>query len=121
MKIKIIIKAISVLACIIPICVFTYFEFVGQASFYTYSSNKILIVILELINVGIVLLAFKNKNVLSKKYIIVLMIYLIIIGLILYYNVSRTYAPTGPKSELMGLALERNYMDIFGINLRWIK
>ena len=66
LKIKIIIKAISVLACIILICVLTYFEFVGQASFYTYSSNKILIVILELINVGIVLLTFKNKNVLMQ-------------------------------------------------------
>ncbi len=118
---KTIIKVISVLACIIPICVFTYFEFVGQASFYTYSANKILIVILELINVGIALLAFKNKNKSSKKYIIFLMIYLIIIGLIPCYNLSRTYAPTGPKSELMGLALETNCLDIFGINLKWIK
>ena len=121
MKIKTIIKVIAVLVCIIPICVFAYFETIEQAVFYTYSSNKILIIILELINIGIALLVFKNKGKLSEKYVIVLIIYLIIIALIPCYNMSRTYAPTGPKSELMGLALERNYRDLFGINLKWIK
>ena len=121
MKTKTIIKIIWILVCIIPICVFAYFETIGEAKFDTVSSNKMLIIILELINLGIALLLFKSKGKLSKKYIIILIIYLAIIVLIPCYNLTKTYAPSGPKSELMGLALERMYKNLFGINLKFIK
>ena len=121
MKIKYIIRILSILLCIIPICVFIYFEMIGQTRFDTYNSNKILIIILEVINIGITLLVVKNKDKLCIKYIIILILYLIIIIPIPCYNMSKTYAPTGPGSEFMGLALERTYRDIFGINLKWME
>jgi len=121
LKIKYIIRILSILLCIIPICVFVYFETIGQTMFDTYSSNKILIIILELINLGIALLVVKNKDKLGIKYIIILILYLMVIIPIPCYNMSRTYAPTGPKSEYMGLAFKRTYRDIFGINLKWME
>lgn len=121
MKIKTIIKIIVSLVCIIPIVVLIYFESIKKRVFFTYNSNIIMIIILEVINIGITLILFKNKNEISKKYIIFLIIYLLTISLIPCYDITKTFAPTGLQSELMGLALERKYKNIFGITLKWLK
>lgn len=115
---KKVVRIISIVLCIIPICVFIYFETMGQKMFDIYSSNKILLLILELLNIVVTFFIFKKRDKLNSKIYVVLIIYLIIIAMIPCYNTSKTYAPTGPQSELMGLALERHLRDMFGIKLK---
>lgn len=55
-----------VILCILPICVFTYLEIIEKTHFSTYSSNKIMLLILEVINIIITFCIIKFYDKLNN-------------------------------------------------------
>lgn len=118
MKINRLIKLISILFVIIPICMFVLFNVILKNSFDVYNStNYIIFSIIEILNIIFAIVIFKSKEHINKLLIIIFSIYIIITFLIPVYHTGHTYAPTGPNSELMGLALKQNYRDIYGVDI----
>lgn len=118
MKNNKIIKSISILFIIVPLCMFIIFNVIIKDSFDVYNStNYIAFTIIELLNIFFSIIIFRSKEQINKLLIIIFIIYIIITFFIPVYHLGHTYAPTGPGSELMGLALKQNYRDIYGMDI----
>ena len=119
---KKIIKIIFIGLCIVPICIFVYFETIKMDTFnFYYNSNKILILLLVLINIMITFFCFKKRDKLNSIMLAILVIYLIIIAIIPCYTTVKTYASKSMSNEVNELQIEGEYRNIFGIPLKWIK
>ena len=53
----------------------------------------------------------------KKIFMFFILIFIIVSILIPIYHVEYTYAPTGPGSEFMGLALKKEIINIYGIDI----
>ncbi len=112
---KNIIKILSVLLVIIPMIVFLNISSLDEEK--VKNINIIVLSIFEIINIGIMIycLAVDNKN----KVIMAIIFFFIIISIFIpIYDIRYTYAPTGPGSELMGLALKEEKRDMYGIDIK---
>ncbi len=109
-------KILWCISIIVAIIVFVIVGIVRKNSYDVYNSiNYILLAIIEIINLLFGFLFFKKTE--NK---IVYVFYIIFIGITLLipiYHIGYTYAPTVPRSYLMGLALEAKYLNIYGINI----
>lgn len=118
MKNNKIIKSISILFIIVPLCMFIIFNVILKDSFDVYNStNYIAFTIIELLNIVFSIIIFRSEEQINKLLIIIFIIYIIITFLIPVYHLGHTYAHTGSGSELMGLALKQNYRDIYGVDI----
>lgn len=116
-KIDLVIKVLLIIMVIVPLIMFSLFNIILKDYFDEYNStNFILFSVIEIINL-IMLTVFMNNKITTNKFLIIIICYLTISALIPVFNTERTYAPIGPGSELMGLAIEKNYRDIYGINI----
>ena len=111
---KIIINMVSILLVIIPLIVLLKISSLGEEK--VQNINLIILCVLELINIVIMIycLAVEDKK---KKIICIIAIYIIITMLIPIYDLEYTYAPTGSHSELMGLAIKKEKINMYGIKL----
>jgi len=113
---KNIFKIIWIISLIIEIIVFIKVDFVYKDTYEIYNStNYVVLLIIEIINVIFGVLLFKNKE--NKLIYVLYVIFAIIIVFIPIYHNGNTNAPTGPDSYLMGLAFEERYLDVYGINI----
>lgn len=109
-------KIIWYISIIIEVIVFIAVNFVYKDTYKIYNStNYLLLIIIEVINIIFGILLFKKSE--SKLVFILYTIFIIITLFIPIYHNGNTYAPTGPKSYLMGLAFEDRYLNIYGINI----
>ena len=58
-----------------------------------------------------------HKFEVKKSMLIGISIYIIISVLIPVYRIQETFTPTGVNSHLMGIGLEINHVDIYGIHI----
>ncbi len=101
---------------IVEVLVFIMVNFIYKNTYDIYNStNYLALAVIELINVtfGILLFNKKNNKLIKTLYII----FIIFIFFIPIYHNGNTYAPTGPGSEFMGLALKERYLNVYGINI----
>lgn len=122
---KNLIKILSVILCIIPICVFGYLETRTTALYphaYYYSSNKILLFIIELLNIFISLFIFNvfNEKINNKAFYIALVLYLILISLIPCYKYFESIGYTEPSNYSECAIVQPHTKDIFGLSLDWL-
>ena len=109
-------KILWCISIIVAIIVFVIVGIVRKNSYDVYNSiNYILLAIIEIINLLFGFLFFKKTE--NKIVYGFYIIFIIITLLIPIYHNGYTYAPTGPRSYLMGLALEAKYLNIYGINI----
>ena len=101
---------------IIPIITFIIVNIIKKNTYEVYeSTNFLLLIIFTIINITFGVLLFKNN---VKNLIYILYIVFIITTLFLpIYHIGNTYAPTGLRSEFMGLAFDERYLNIYGINI----
>lgn len=73
--------------------------------------------LIEIINIIILIYTFKKKtrNIVTE---IILVVYIVITFFISAYGFVETYAPTGPNSYLMGLAIKKTDKNIYGITIK---
>lgn len=60
---------------------------------------------------------FFRKNNTTKSYMIIYLIFILIIFFIPIYHNENSYPPTGPNSNVMGLAFKERYLNIYGVNI----
>lgn len=109
-------KIIWIISFIIPTITFLIVNIIKKGTYEVYySTNYLVLIIFGIINIIFGILLFKKE---VKNLILMLYIIFIIITLFtpVYHNVN-TYAPTGPRSELMGLAFNERYLNAYGINI----
>lgn len=113
------IKVLSLLICIIPIIIFGYFELVGYKNYDNYTSNKIVILALELINIIVVIILFKfSKKIKTKFILICFIVYIGILYFIPCYETTKYVTPSISNTKyapLMGLGVDKKNRDMFGI------
>ena len=84
---------------------------------YIYTNtNYLILCIIQTINIIFGILLFKKMK--NQLIYILYTIFLIITLFIPVYSSSYTYAPIGEKSEYMGLAIGKQDLNIYGINIR---
>ena len=109
-------KILWCISIIVAIIVFIIVGIVRKNSYDVYNSiNYILLAIIEIINLLFGFLFFKKTE--NKIVYGFYIIFIVITLLIPIYHNGYTYAPTGPRSYLMGLALKAKYLNIYGINI----
>lgn len=110
-------KIVWIISFIISIVVFIITTIVLSATYETYNEIYYLpLIIIELINIIFGVLFFR-ENKITKTYVIIYLIFVLITFFIPTYHNKTTYAPTGPNSYLMGLAFEEKYLSICGIDI----
>ena len=115
-----VLKILLILMTVIPLTLIIIFNIILKNAFDVYNStNFILFLIIELINIMLLIKFVVLKKDISKKTIILITIYLIITALIPIFHTGSTYAPEGPDAYLMGVALKENYRDIYGIDITY--
>ncbi len=115
-----VLKILLILMTVIPLILIIIFNIILKNAFAVYNStNFILFLIIELINIMLLIKFVVLKKDISKKTIILITIYLIITALIPIFHTGSTYAPEGPDAYLMGVALKENYRDIYGIDITY--
>ena len=113
-------KILLILMTVVPLILIIIFNIILKNAFSVYNStNFILFLIIELINIMLLIKFVVLKKDISKKTIILITIYLIITALIPIFHTGSTYAPEGPDAYLMGVALKENYRDIYGIDITY--
>ena len=109
-----VLKILLILMTVIPLILIIIFNIILKNAFAVYNStNFILFLIIELINIIILIKFVVLKKDISKKTIILITIYLIITVLIPVFHTGSTYA------YLMGVALREKYIDIYGIDITY--
>ncbi len=115
-----VLKILLILMTAVPLILIIIFNIILKNAFAVYNStNFILFVIIELINIILLIKFVVLKKDIGKKTIILITIYLIITALIPVFHTGSTYAPEGPDAYLMGVALKENYRDIYGIDITY--
>ena len=118
MKSKRLFRIISLVLAIVPICLLLLFNVILKDSFDTfYFTNFILFAVMETINIVFVIIFFLSKDNIKKPLLILFLVYSIATFLVPVFRIEHTYSPTGPGSERMGLALDRKYRDIYGVDV----
>ena len=122
-KIKLIIKILSVVMVIIPLITCIAFnlnksysgtKFIDGTRVTYVRVDYIKFIIIELINIMIMLKMLTSKKEITKKFFMIFIVYLIISALNPIYYIIKEFAPTGPKSELMGVCLEKELKIFIG-------
>lgn len=109
-------KVIWCVSIIIEVIVFIIVNFVYKDTYEVYNStNYLVLVIIETVNIIFGILLFKKSE--SKLVFILYTLFILITLFIPIYHNGNTYAPTGPKSYLMGVAFEERYLNVYGINI----
>ena len=115
-----VLKILLILMTVIPLILIIIFNIILKNAFAVYNStNFILFLIIELINIMLSIKFVVLKKDISKKTIILITIYLIITALIPIFHIGSNYALEGPDAYLMGVALKENYIDIYGIDITY--
>ena len=115
-----VLKILLILMTAVPLILIIIFNIILKNAFAVYNStNFILFLIIESINIILLIKFVVLKKDISKKTIILITIYLIITALIPIFHTGSTYAPEGPDAYLMGVALKENYRDIYGIDITY--
>ena len=113
-------KILLILMTVVPLILIIIFNIILKNAFSVYNStNFILFLIIELINIMLLIKFVVIKKDIGKKTIILITIYLIITALIPIFHTGLNYAPEGPDAYLMGVALKENYRDIYGIDITY--
>lgn len=113
---KKVLKCIWSITFIITIITYLIVNIINKNSYEVYNStNYFALITFEIINIifGIVIFSNSTKRIISILFIVFIIITLCVP---IYHN-ANTYAPTGPGSELMGLAIKERYLNIYGINI----
>ena len=106
-------KIIWIISLVMPIIAYLI---VNKKSYDVYNSiNYLALIILEIINILFGIFLFLKKE--NKMLYIIYVIFIIITLIIPIYHNGNLYAPTGPGSELMGVAFKERYLNIYGINI----
>lgn len=109
-------KIMWIISMIVEILVFIMVNFIYKNTYEVYNStNYLALAAIELINIIFGILLFNKKN--NKLIKILYIVFIIITFFIPIYHNGDTYAPTGPGSELMGLAFKERYLNVYGINI----
>lgn len=117
MKKDIVLKIACIIFVLISIGVFVKTNIILSDTYDLYNETYYLqLIVIEVINIIFGLLFFRTKKI-TNKYIITYLVFLLIIFCIPIYHNGNTYAPTGPNSYLMGLAVDERYLNIYGINI----
>lgn len=118
-NVKIILRVLFIILSVIPIITFIIFNFAikNNAGVFSNNTNILAFIIIELINILITILLFKNKNDVGVSFSIITLIYIVISIFIPVYSVVNTYAPSGENSYLMGQSVEKEYKNIYGIDI----
>ena len=125
-KIKLIIKIISVIIVIIPLITCIAFnlnksysgtEFIDGTRVIYVRVDYIKFIIIELINIMIMLKMLTSKKEITKKFLMIFIVFFIISVLNPIYYIRKEITPTGPKSELMGLGLKKELKNIYWIDV----
>lgn len=117
MKKDIVLKIVCIIFVVISIGVFVKTNIILSNTYDLYNEIYYLqLIVIEVINIIFGLLFFRTKKI-TNKYIITYLVFLLIIFCIPIYHNGNTYAPTGPNSYLMGLAVNERYLNIYGINI----
>lgn len=112
-----VLKIVWLISFIISIVVFVMTAIVLSDTYEIYNETYYLpLLIIEIINIIFGVLFFR-KNKITKSYVIIYLIFILITFFIPIYHNGNTYAPTGPNSHLMGLAFNERYLNIYGINI----
>ena len=112
-----VLKIVWLISFIISIVVFVMTAIVLSDTYEIYNETYYLpLLIIEIINIIFGVLFFR-KNKITKSYVIIYLILILITFFIPIYHNGNTYAPTGPNSHLMGLAFNERYLNIYGINI----
>ena len=109
-----VLKILLILMTVIPLILIIIFNIILKNAFAVYNStNFILFLIIELINIMLLIKFVVLKKDISKKTIILITIYLIITVLIPVFHTGSTDA------YLMGVGLREKYIDIYGIDITY--
>ena len=118
MRINRLFRFISIALVIVPICMLLLFNVILKDSFDTYcSTNFILFSVIEILNIVFAIVIFKSKDNIRKPLLVLYIVYSFVTFPVPVFYIERTYAPTGPNSELMGIALDKEYRDIYGVDI----
>ena len=116
-KLYLVVKIILLIAIVFPIIICIMINTVLKDKLDVYNStNFIIFLIIEFINIFILIKLINKKDVNNKVFILIIC-YLIISALIPVFHLVYTIIPEGQKSELMGLGLKESYRSIYGINI----
>ena len=107
-------KIIWIISLIIELLVLII-KFFNKNTYETFNISYLPFAIVELINILFGILLFKKDN--NKLIKVLYIVYIIITFFIPTYQIGKTYAPTGPGSERMGLAYEEKNLNVYGINI----
>ena len=109
-------KIIWIIGIISSVITFLIINIVNRNNYEIYNTtNYLTLIILEIINLTFGILLFKKTD--SKLLYIIYSVFIIITLLIPIYHNGNTYVPTGPRSELMGIAFKERYINMYGINI----
>ena len=117
MKLRKIISWIIVIVPILWLIIFNIFFRYNMILDEENPINYIAFAIIECINIIILIYMSLHKFEIKKIMLIGIGIYIIISALIPVYRIQETFTPTGVNSHLMGIGLEINYVDIYGIHI----
>ena len=109
-------KILWIISLLIPIITFLFVNIIKRKTYQIYNSTNYLgLIIYFILNILFGFLFFKNYK---NKIIYILYITFIIFTLCvpIYHN-GNMYAPTGPRSNLMGVAFQERYLNVYGINI----
>ena len=107
-------RAVWAINILVHIILFITLNIIYKNNYDTSSINYLTLTIIELLNIGFGILFFSkiNKNIIYAMFII----FVVSTVFIPVYHTTRTYAPKGDKSELMGLAVEEKNLNIYCLN-----
>lgn len=112
-----VLKRVWLISFIISIVVFVMTTIVLSDTHEIYNETYYLpLLIIEIINIIFGVLFFR-KNKITKACVIIYLIFILITFLIPIYHNGNTYAPTGSNRQLIGLAFNERYLNIYGINI----
>ena len=112
---KIVMNMLIIISLIVMIVSSVYFE-INREIFYKIEINNILRVILIIITI-LLLIIYNVKKVGNKIKNTLIMLFVIFSLIIPIYKTGRLYAPTGPHSIYAGVAIEIEYLNIYGIKI----
>ena len=118
MRINRVFRIISLALVIVPIIMLLLFNVIltGSSDSF-YSTNYIAFAVIEILNIVFAIVIFISKDNIRKPLLVLYIVYSFVTFPVPVFYIERTYAPTGPNSELMGIALDKEYRDIYGVDI----
>ena len=109
-------KVIWILSLLVQIAVFVLVTIVFKNSYDVANvTNFIALAVIEVINIILGILLFLKKD--NKAIYVFYIIFVIISLLIPIYHNGNYMAPSGQGRELMGVAYNERFLNIYGINI----